>query len=807
MNPENNIETPKGERKIEIPVSGMTCAVCALNIEKGLSRMEGVRKAAVNFATEKAVVSYDPEKTDPNRMIDTIKALGYEARLEKLTIPVGGMTCAACVRRVENALRSLDGVVSANVNFATERASVEYIPSRVSLADLKRVIIDAGYTPLDLPSEGEARDTEKQARDDEYRALKLRFVTSAVLAVLIMIGSMHESIPLLANIPMRTMFYSLFVLTLPVQFWCGLRFYRGFWSALKHKTSDMNTLIAVGTSTAFFYSFAVTFFPGLFMESGELSMVYYDTAAAIITLILFGRLLEARAKGRTSDAIKKLMGLRARTARVVRDGREADIPVEEVIKGDLILVRPGEKIPVDGIVREGYSAVDESMISGESIPAEKSVGSEVIGATINKTGSFKFEATKVGRETMLAQIIRLIEEAQGSKAPIQRLADKVAGIFVPTVIAIAVVTFLTWFFIGGETFVFSLLTFVAVLIIACPCSLGLATPTAIMVGTGRGAELGVLIKGGESLETAHKIDTIVFDKTGTLTMGEPVVTDVLSMGGFSENEILILAASVEQKSEHPLGEALLSKALTLGLALNEPQEFEAIPGRGVRARVDGKTVLLGNPQLMQDEGIDIGSIAAQMESLSLDGKTPMLLASDGRLAGIIAVADTLKHNSVEAVQKLQALGLEVIMLSGDNRRTAQAIAAMVGIDRVLADVLPGEKASEIKRLQEEGRVVAMVGDGINDAPALAQADIGIAIGTGTDVAMEASDITLIRGDLRGVVTAIELSKRTMGTIRQNLFWAFFYNSVGIPIAAGILYPFWGILLSPIFASAAMALSS
>ncbi|MDY6910918.1 MAG: heavy metal translocating P-type ATPase [Chloroflexota bacterium] len=797
----------KGEKRIEIPVGGMTCAACAVSIEKGLSKLKGVEKALVNFATEKAVVSCDSDNIDPSQFVEKIKDLGYQVRLEKVTIPVQGMTCSACVQRVQKALSNIDGVVSANVNFATERATVEYIPSMVSIADLKRAITDAGYTPLTLPDENETRDIEKEARDAEYSALKIRFITSAMLAVIIMVGSMHGRIPLLKDISDQNMFYILFVLTLPVQFWCGLRFYRGFWSALKHKTSDMNTLIAVGTSTAFLYSFAVTFLPGFFDGSGDTLNIYYDTAAMIITLILFGKLLEARAKGQTSDSIKKLMGLRAKTARVVRDGEEIDVPVEEVTKGDLILVRPGEKIPVDGTIKEGYSAVDESMISGESIPVEKSVGDEVIGATINKTGSFKFEAMKVGRETMLAQIVRLIEEAQGSKAPIQRLADKVASIFVPTVISIAIVTFLIWFFLAGQTFVFSLLTFVAVLIIACPCALGLATPTAIMVGTGKGAELGVLIKGGESLETAHKIDTIIFDKTGTLTEGEPVLTDIISVNGLSESDILMLAASVERNSEHPLGEALLDKASADGLGLEEPQDFEAIPGRGVRAHVDGKSVLLGNPQLMQDKGIDIGNLSTQMESLSNDGKTPMLLAVDGKSAGAIAVADTLKDDSAEAVRKLHDLGMDVIMLSGDSQRTAQAIAGKSGIDRVLAEVLPGDKAREVKRLQEEGKVVAMVGDGINDAPALAQADIGIAIGTGTDVAMEASDITLIKGDLRGVVTAMQLSKRTMGTIKQNLFWAFFYNSAGIPIAAGILYPFWDILLSPIFASAAMALSS
>lgn len=807
MNPDETEGTVKGEKRIEIPIGGMTCTACAATIEKALSQLEGVEKTTVNFATEKAVVTYNPISIDPNKLVSKINDLGYETLLEKVTIPVQGMTCAACVRRVENALRNIKGVTSANVNLATERVTVEFTSSQVSIADLKRAISDAGYIPLSIIEEEQYIDSEKESRKYEYIKLKIRFIISAILAILIVVGSMHGNIPMLNNIPQRTMFYILFILALPVQFWCGLRFYRGFWTALKHRTADMNTLIVVGTSAAFLYSFSMTFFPGLFFESVQSLQVYYDTAAMIITLILFGKLLEARAKGQTSDSIKKLMGLRAKTARVIRNDQETDMPVEEVQKGDFILVRPGETIPVDGIIMEGRSVVDESMMSGESIPVEKNIGDEVIGATINRTGSFKFEARKVGKETVLAQIIRLIEEAQGSKAPIQRLADKVSSIFVPTVITIAILTFMIWFFIGGQAFAFSLLTFVAVLIIACPCALGLATPTAIMVGTGKGAELGILIKGGESLETAHKIDTIVFDKTGTMTTGKPTVTDIISTNGLDEDDILTLAASVERSSEHPLGEALVTKASEKGLELKETQDFEAMPGRGVRAKIDDKSIFLGNPQLMLDEGIDIGNLAMRVESLSNDGKTPILLAVDGKSAGLIAVADTLKDNAIGATQQLHNLGLEVIMLSGDNYRTAQAIAIKAGIDRVMAEVLPGDKAKEVKRLQEESKMVAMVGDGINDAPALAQADIGIAIGTGTDIAMEASDITLIKGDLRGVVTAMQLSNRTMGTIKQNLFWAFFYNSVGIPIAAGILYPLWGILLSPIFASAAMALSS
>jgi len=577
---------------------------------------------------------------------------------------------------------------------------------------------------------------------------------------------------------------------------------------LKHRTSDMNTLIAVGTSAAFIYSTVVTFFPGVFKTFGLNLGVYYDTAAMIITLILLGKMLEAIAKGHTSEAIKRLMGLRAKTARIVREGVELDIPVEEVRQGDWVVVRPGEKIPVDGIVREGLSAVDESMLTGESIPVEKHSGDRVMGATINKTGSFKFEATKVGKETVLAQIIKLVEEAQGSKAPIQRLADRVATIFVPTVILIALATFVIWLIFGpSPAFTFALLNFVAVLIIACPCAMGLATPTAIMVGTGRGAENGILIKNGESLETVHRVTTIVFDKTGTLTQGKPEVTDVAANGGFREEQVLSWAASVEKGSEHPLGEAIVHAAKEKGMQLSRVEAFEAIPGQGVKARIDGQHLLLGNLRLMEDNGVQADGLWHRAEKLAGQGKTPMIVALDGRAAGVVAVADTLKPNTREAVEALHRMGLEVIMITGDNERTAKAVASQIGIDRVLAEVLPWDKSQQVKKLQEEGKVVAMVGDGINDAPALAQADVGIAIGTGTDVAMESSDITLITGDLRAVIAAIQLSKRTIRTIKQNLFWAFIYNILGIPIAAGILYPFWGILLNPMIASAAMAMSS
>jgi Cu+-exporting ATPase len=794
--------------RIDLPITGMSCASCALKIEKGLASIEGVSKATVNFAAEKATVVFHPDQTGVSRFIDKVKDLGYGAKVEKVVLPIQGMTCASCVNKVEKALNSVKGVVQASVNFATERASVEYIPDEVSIRDLKKVVEEAGYQVLEVHEE-DIVEKERLAREAELYRLKLKFILGAVfLAPILLLMYGASFFEKWIGLSKEVNFFLQFLLATPVQFWAGWQFYIGFWKATKHKTSDMNTLIAVGTSAAYLYSLIVTFAPHWIMVKGLMMDVYFDTSAAIIVLILVGRFLEARAKGKTSEAIKKLIGLQPKTARVVRNGSEVDIPVEEVSIGDIVVVRPGEKIPVDGIVREGTSSVDESMVTGESLPVEKKSGDSVIGAAINKTGTFKFEATKVGEDTVLSQIVRLVQEAQGSKPPIARMVDVIASYFVPVVISIAIVTFIVWYFFGPHpALTYAFLNFVAVLIIACPCALGLATPTSIMVGTGKGAENGILIRGAEALETAHQLNTIVLDKTGTLTKGEPSVTDIIESEGFDRREILGLAASAEKGSEHPLGEAIVKKAREEGVDLLETKDFQAIAGHGIEATVDSKRVLLGNLRLMEEKEVSLKGLLNKAEQLSNEGKTPMFLAVERQAAGIIAVADTLKENSKETVKAFHRMGLEVVMLTGDNQRTARAIANQIGVDRVLAEVLPEMKAEEVKRLQSEGRKVGMVGDGINDAPALAQANVGIAIGTGTDVAMESSDITLIAGDLRGIVTAIALSKATIRNIKQNLFWAFAYNTILIPVAAGVLFPFFGILLNPIFAAGAMAISS
>jgi len=803
--------TKQGTERTVIPVTGMTCTTCAATIEKGLAETPGVEQAKVNFASEKVSIEYDPSKVELSTLRSTISELGYGMATRKSIFPVSGMTCASCVAHVEQALAGVSGVISANVNLASEKATVEYVEG-LEIADLRQAVKQAGY---ELGLEAETLEDVTIAAQRESRTVRNRFIIAITLGVLILVLGF---VPSFAG-----KLYLLWALATPVQFWAGLRFYRGAWAALRHKTTDMNTLIAVGTSAAYVYSMVAILAPGLFVAAGREPHVYFDTAALIIGLILLGRFLEARARGQTSEAIKKLIGLQPKTALVIRDGEEREIPVEDVQVGDRILVRPGERVPVDGIVRQGYSSIDESMITGESIPVEKNVGDEVISATINKTGSFQFEAAKVGKDTTLAQIIRLVEEAQGSKAPIQRLADVIASYFVPIVIGIAITTFIIWYFAGpAPAFTFALLNFIAVLIIACPCALGLATPTAIIVGTGKGAEHGILIRSAETLERFHRINAVLLDKTGTLTQGQPRVIDVIAATFSSQDEVLRLAASAERGSEHPLGEAITSAASERQLELHPVSDFNAIPGHGIEASVAGKKLLLGNLVLIKDRGLSLNGLEKEAERLWSKGKTVMFLGIDSQVAGIIAVADTIKPNAEAALVELHKMGIEAVMLTGDNQRTAEAIAQEVGIDRVMAEVLPEHKAREVKRLQDEGKTVAMVGDGINDAPALAQADVGIAIGTGTDVAMETADITLISGNLEGIVTAISLSKRTMRTIKQNLFWAFAYNTVLIPVAAGVLYLAFGqtgvpsglhfILgdfgfLNPILAAAAMAASS
>ncbi len=806
----------KGLKRASLPVRGMSCASCAARIEKGVSAMGGVEEASVNFAAGTLAVVYDPAHASVGDFVKTVRGLGYEAGVESAVMPVDGMSCASCVARIEKALAAMDGVVSASVNLASGKASVGYIPGAVSVEDLIRTVNGLGYRASSPVREEDLLKRRDRAEGEELKRLKHRFVLAAALSVPLFIGPFHGALNWVPGILGNH--FVLLLLATPVQFWSGWRFYRAAAASARHGSADMNTLIAVGTSAAYLYSLAVTLLPGYFESRGFPAEVYFDTATVIIALILLGRLLELKARGRTGEAIKRLIGLQAKTARVIRGGKEVDVKLEEVAKGDIVSVRPGEKVPVDGVVTEGYSSVDESMISGESIPIEKKAGDTVIGATMNRTGSFRFRATRVGRETTLAQIVRMVEDAQGSKPPIARMADVIAGYFVPVVIAIALATFIVWYMFGpAPSLTYALLNFIAVLIIACPCAMGLATPTSIMVGTGKGAENGILIRGGESLETAHRLTTIVLDKTGTLTKGETSVTDVYAAPSWHvpdstasrapEDALIFFAASAEKDSEHPLGEAVVRKAKVKGMEPVTPERFEAVAGRGIIALVKGMEVCLGNLKLMEERGVERGEIEAASERLSNEGKTTVYIAVDGRAAGVIAIADTLKENSGEAIALFRNMGLEVVMITGDNRRTAGAIAAQLGIERVLAEVDPEDKASEVRKLQAEGRVVAMVGDGINDAPALAQADVGIAIGTGTDVAMEASDITLIGGDLRSIATAVALSRATIRNIKQNLFWAFFYNAMLIPVAAGALYPFFGVLLNPMLAAGAMGLSS
>ena len=733
---------------------------------------------------------------------------------EKINLKLRGMSCASCASSIEEAISNVPGVESCNVNFGAEQAAIAYNPRRTSIEDIQEAVESAGYSSYSLQEQemvtGED-DREQAARKAESRDLIRKTIVGGIISVILIVGTLPMMTGLeLPFIPawLHNPWLQL-ILTAPVQFWCGYRFYIGMWKAFKRHAATMDTLIALGTSAAFFYSVFATVFPSFFVNQGLMPEVYYETAAVVITLILLGQWLENRAKGQTSDAIRKMMGLQAKDARVIRDGREIDVPINEVQIGDIILVRPGEKIPVDGEIISGNSTIDEAMVTGESIPVKKQPGDEVIGATINKTGSFKFRATRVGTDTVLAQIVQLVQDAQGSKAPIQRLADQVTGWFVPVVIAIAISTFILWFTVMGNVSL-ALITTVGVLIIACPCALGLATPTSVMVGTGKGAENGILIKGAESLELAHKLQTIVLDKTGTITEGKPTVTDYQTVRGIENNaelKLLRLVAAVERNSEHPLAEAVVRYAQSQDIEIPESDDFEAVAGSGVQGKVSNRLVQIGTQRWMSELGIKTDTLQKQKDIWEGEAKTVVLIAVDGELEGVMGIADAVKPSSNAAVRALRNLDLEVVMLTGDNRKTAEAIARQVGIVRVEAEVRPDQKAAKVRELQQEGKTVAMVGDGINDAPALAQADVGIAIGTGTDVAIAASDITLISGELQGIVTAIQLSKATINNIRQNLFFAFIYNVLGIPIAAGILFPFFGWLLNPIIAGGAMAFSS
>lgn len=802
--------------KVTLNIRGMSCASCVRRIEQGLEDSEGILKAVVNFATEKANVEYDPLRTDVEKLSQTVQGLGYEVagverakepEAQEISISVGGMTCAACVKRVESALESMEGVTEASVNLAAGSAKVAHQAKWAGVEGLKKAVTDSGYEFLGVLGET-SEDPAEKARIKEIKDLKIKFIFGAIASVVIFAGSMQDWFPFLESIPREIVLSSVFVLATVVVFWVGSRFFSGALKAARQRTADMNTLVAVGALSAYLYSTLAAFAPQLFLQAGIEPHVYFDGAAMIITLILLGRLLEAKAKGKTSMAIKRLLRLKPNTACVIRQGKEQEIPVESVVVGDHILVRPGEKIPTDGVVVSGSSSVDESMLTGESIPVSKESGSEVFAATLNKSGSFTLEATKVGAETALAQIIHLVEEAQGSKAPIQRVADRVASVFVPVVFGIAVLTFVIWNFIVPEPlFTRAILNFVSVLIIACPCAMGLATPTAVMVGTGLGAENGILIKGGESLERAYKLNTVAFDKTGTLTKGEPTVTDIFTRNGVKEETVLRIAVSIEAVSEHPLARAIVEKGAQKEVTPEQAFDFEALSGFGAKALIDGKRCVLGNLRLMEKENIIVNGLGREAKKFADQGKTTIFVAEEGQVVGVIALSDSPKSSAKDAVTVLKKMGLRTVMITGDNEKTAQAIGNSLGIDQVLAEVLPGDKADEIRSLQAQGQIVAMVGDGINDAPALTAADIGIAIGTGTDVAVEASDITLITEDLKSVPRAIRLSFQTMKVIKQNLFWAFFYNSLGIPVAAGILYPFFGILLNPVIAAAAMAMSS
>ncbi|MBW7883020.1 MAG: copper-translocating P-type ATPase [Caldilineaceae bacterium] len=805
-----------GPLHVELSLIGLSCASCATTVERVLAEQPGVAEAHVNYALGKAHVTYDPNRATVSSMMDAIRRAGYNIGADEMNVRITpSVHCASCVGFIEEALAQVPGVLEATVNPGTDKVHIRYAAGQAVLADLKRAIESTGYQAAHSVEQEEGVDEETAAHLREYRSLLRKFWFAVAVAVPVMLVAYPELpwlyLPnLFVENVSEDLIWWLFLLsgvaTLPVMAYSGRQFFTGAWSAFRHHAADMNTLIALGTSAAWLYSTVAIFFPGLFPEGT--ATPFYDVTAVVTALVVLGQALEVRAKGQTSQAIRKLMGLQAKTARVLRDGQEMEIPVEEVLVGDIVVVRPGDKIPVDGEIVDGRSAVDESMVTGESLPVDKQPGDEVIGATVNTTGSFKFRATKVGKDTALAQIVKMVQDAMGSKAPIARLVDLISGYFVPTVMIISVLTFLAWYNFGpSPVLAYAVVTAVTVLIIACPCAIGMAVPLSLVAGVGKGAEHGVLIRNGEALQTASQLQVIVLDKTGTITKGKPELTDVVPAPGFNEEILVRLAASADRPSEHPLAQAIVDGARARGTALVEPSEFEAVPGHGVETRVDGRQVLVGNVKLMRRHNISTDQVDAEVTRLQENGKTAMYVAVDGQAAGIVAVADTIKEDSIEAIRVMQEMGLEVVMLTGDNERTAQAIARQVGIDRVLAEVLPEDKAMQVHLLKRGNRKVGMVGDGINDAPALVEASVGFAIGTGTDVAIEAADITLMSGSLKGVAYAIEVSRATMRNAKQSLLGAFIYNTLGVPVAAGVLYPFFGILLSPLIAGAAMAASS
>jgi Cu+-exporting ATPase len=789
--------------KIEIPIVGMTCASCVLKVQNNLQKLPGVKNAIVNLVTEKAMIEIAPDtELNLKDVIKSVRAIGYDVAIQKISIPVEGLASASA-SIVESSISKLNGIVNVNINPATENITVEFVPTIISVENIKSEIEKFGFKVPHLAEE-DVELYEEIIKKREYEDLKKRFIFSAILTSLILLDMLSHFFHHFGD---RTVVnYILFLLTTPVMFYGGGKFFRSFLAGIRHLSADMNTLIAIGTGSAYLYSVVATFIPSVFTSIGRTPDVYYETSAVIITLILLGRLLEARARAQTTTAIKKLSSLRPKTATLVKDGEEITVQVKDIKPGDIVLVKPGERIPVDGIIIEGFASVDESVITGESMPVEKKPGDNVIGSTLNKAGSFKFRVTNVGKDTVFSKIIQLVKDSLASKPPIQKLADKVASVFVPIVISIATLSFIIWYLLGYG-FTFALMNFIATLIVACPCALGLATPTAIVVAAGKSAEMGILIKNGNALEIANKINLVVFDKTGTITYGKPEVTDIIKLGNLTEDEILRLSASVERNSEHPLAEAIVRYARVRNLKLYEPKNFFSVPGQGVLADVDSSEVAVGNLTFMSNLGIDAKKFENTIDILSNEGKTPVFIAVDKRIVGIIAIADTIKHDAKETILNLKKLGIDVAILTGDNYKTARAIANKIGVDKVFAEVLPEQKSEKIEELKKSGYIVAMVGDGINDAPALAKADVAIAIGSGTEVASATADIILLKDDIKGVLQLIKISSKTYKIIKQNLFWAFFYNIILIPIAAGVLYPFTGLLLKPVFASLSMSFSS